>query len=613
MSLGDMRVGGALDANREATGQARAINNAGSASHPDGGINAGGNLTLTALTINNTNPDLLIARNVPISKTNEPDMYGYPGTDPLPQSGFVWGDQAKGGSHLILAAHPDRYFTVYPPAYVPEHSACTGTGETMECAAVPTALEPRNSSRFAEFGVAPPPQTAVALPDPRAYGAQGPYDAGGNDWSAGQIYYTWPSGADRPGYDAAMTAYDADQAAHTHAAIALNDAVNAANAENLRELDNSVSHGNNFVAYTGVTQQVSEDQLLRTGPGRITAGGDIAIAGQLNNIDSIVIAGGTIAVQGPGPNNQSTQGTRTTTTAGTAQEYHVKYHSGGVFGDESWSHDPQGGATGYASTTYQTIALAPSVYLQHANSGATGNVRANGNTGQNVAASGSGASGFGQGFDAGSGASGASASQAGPFAGGVGGIVPVVAEYPGHAASGAALTVRTLESGPHLPASSLYVLNADNPNAPLVETDPAFTQRGQWLSLDYMLNGLGLDPATLQRRLGDGFYEQQLIQQQVGQLTAQRFIGDYTSNDAEYRALMDAGITYAEAHQLRPGIALTAEQIAALTSDIVWLVNETVTLPDGSAQTVLAPKLYVLAQPGERVACDLTRGVVERL
>ncbi len=39
--------------------------------------------------------------------------------------------------------------------------------------------------------------------------------------------------------------------------------------------------------------------------------------------------------------------------------------------------------------------------------------------------------------------------------------------------------------------------------------------------------------------------------------------------------------------------SLTAEQIAQLISDIVWLVEQTVTLSEGRTETVLAPQVYV--------------------
>ncbi|HHY8489944.1 TPA: hemagglutinin repeat-containing protein, partial [Escherichia coli] len=50
---------------------------------------------------------------------------------------------------------------------------------------------------------------------------------------------------------------------------------------------------------------------------------------------------------------------------------------------------------------------------------------------------------------------------------------------------------------------------------------------------------------------------------------------------------------------LTPGVALTAEQMALLTGDIVWLVNTTVTLPDGSTQTVQVPQVYARVKPGD--------------
>ena len=50
-----------------------------------------------------------------------------------------------------------------------------------------------------------------------------------------------------------------------------------------------------------------------------------------------------------------------------------------------------------------------------------------------------------------------------------------------------------------------------------------------------------------------------------------------------------AGVTFAKQYGLTPGIALSAAQMAQLTSDIVWLVEQTVTLPDGSSQRVLVP------------------------
>jgi len=144
-----------------------------------------------------------------------------------------------------------------------------------------------------------------------------------------------------------------------------------------------------------------------------------------------------------------------------------------------------------------------------------------------------------------------------------------------------------------LPNSQLFPITKDPAAHYLIETDPKFTNYKIFLTSDYMLSRLGVDPQQAQKRLGDGYYEQKLINDQVAQLTGKRFLGDYTTNEQQYQALMESGIKMAEQFQLTPGIALTASQMAALTSDMVWLVSQEITLPDGSKTSVLAPVVYL--------------------
>lgn len=133
----------------------------------------------------------------------------------------------------------------------------------------------------------------------------------------------------------------------------------------------------------------------------------------------------------------------------------------------------------------------------------------------------------------------------------------------------------------------------------LIETDPRFADFRHWISSDYMLDRLGLDPALVQKRLGDGFYEQRLLNEQIAQLTGRRFLEGHAEQEAQYRALMDAGIAFAETWQLVPGVELSPGQMAALTTDIVWLVETSVTLADGSTHSVLAPRLYARTPQGD--------------
>jgi filamentous hemagglutinin len=85
----------------------------------------------------------------------------------------------------------------------------------------------------------------------------------------------------------------------------------------------------------------------------------------------------------------------------------------------------------------------------------------------------------------------------------------------------------------------------------------------------------------------------------MAQLTGRRFLPGYTDDEIQFLALMNNATTVAKDLQLRPGIALSAEQVALLTSDIVWLVEQDVTLPDGSTTRVLVPKVYARIKEGD--------------
>ncbi|THB82793.1 S-layer family protein [Pantoea allii] len=67
----------------------------------------------------------------------------------------------------------------------------------------------------------------------------------------------------------------------------------------------------------------------------------------------------------------------------------------------------------------------------------------------------------------------------------------------------------------------------------LVETDPRFVNQKQWLSSDYMQNALTTNSSLILKRLGDGYYEQRLVRDQIIQLTGNRYISGYATADAK--------------------------------------------------------------------------------
>jgi len=145
---------------------------------------------------------------------------------------------------------------------------------------------------------------------------------------------------------------------------------------------------------------------------------------------------------------------------------------------------------------------------------------------------------------------------------------------------------------PGLPDTS----GRSSPQKYLIETNPVLTDLKQFMSSDYLLSNLGYDPDQSAKRLGDGFYEQKLIQQAVTARTGQRFIDGQTSDDGMFKYLMSNAVASKQELNLQLGVSLTSEQVAALTHDIVWMENATV-----NGEQVLVPVLY-LANANNRLA-----------
>lgn len=139
-----------------------------------------------------------------------------------------------------------------------------------------------------------------------------------------------------------------------------------------------------------------------------------------------------------------------------------------------------------------------------------------------------------------------------------------------------------------VPAGGLFS-RASAPGADyLIETNPAFTSQKTFISSDYYLDQLGLNPQTTEKRLGDGFYEQQLVRNQITSLTGKAVLGPYTDLQSMYQSLLAAGASLAQSLDLPLGMSLSPEQVAALTSNVVIMQTEVV---DG--QSVLVPVVYL--------------------
>ncbi|UVT02203.1 contact-dependent inhibition toxin BcpA [Burkholderia glumae] len=175
-------------------------------------------------------------------------------------------------------------------------------------------------------------------------------------------------------------------------------------------------------------------------------------------------------------------------------------------------------------------------------------------------------------------------------------------------ASGAKSVASSVHGGPAAPvdpivagATALDVLNnltiaqgglfkaTAAPNARyVIETNPAFTNQKNFISSDYFFSQIGVDLTHVPKRLGDGFYEQQLVRNQVTSLTGKAVLGPYADLQTMYESLMEAGADLSKSLDLPIGASLSADQVAKLTSNVILMETRVV---DG--QSVLVPVVYL--------------------
>ncbi|TPW39313.1 filamentous hemagglutinin N-terminal domain-containing protein, partial [Mixta tenebrionis] len=333
--------------------------------------------------------------------------------------------------------------------------------------------------------------------------------------------------------------------------------------------------GDKFNEYR-YTETIQETQVKESDPAKLLAGGNLTINGnKVYNENSEIVAGGTLAINAASVENRQAEGQRIVTDKGTLKHYYRKRHKGG--------DSPGIDTSDYAPpATIQTILLNPGRMDDNSQfNGSNKTIDAQGNLSADISAGGAG------GVDAQINGSDKSPELPRP-----GTQFDVVAENGDEGT-----IIRTVTPDTRLPDNSLFNVKTDNNSSYLIETDARFTSNRQWLASDYMQEQLGIDQTM--KRLGDGYYEQRLVREQIIALTGRRYLEGFSNDEEEYKALMDNGVAFSKQYNLRPGVALSAEQMAKLTKPLVWLVSSTVTLPDGRQQTVLVPKVYAPVKAGD--------------
>lgn len=325
-----------------------------------------------------------------------------------------------------------------------------------------------------------------------------------------------------------------------------------------KEMDKRENRVNEFTIIRTETEHTHKE-VTNDDPGVISSGGDVVTTGILHNDNSKVISGGTVHAKGSIQNISDSISDKTFITGTTQESYTTKvdksHHIGRKKKRRKWRPE-----------VYMTPTIAES------------NVKPIGTVQEHAEDTLSNAT-----------------------------IARVNDSLDPYGLGGGKGKESHTIDGLSLPTEALYQIHPDITANALIETDSAFTNRKNFLSSQYMIDALANDPERRLKRLGDGFYEQQLINEQIVSATGKQYLEGYTDNEAEYKALLEAGIAFGKAFKLAPGIALSKEQMEAITSDMVWLETKSVVV-DGKAQQVLYPKVYLAKQPAKSV--DAMGGII---
>ncbi|WP_164741265.1 hemagglutinin repeat-containing protein [Achromobacter spanius] len=576
----DLRIGGALDANRKAIGQAASLLNASAT------IEAAGNAAISAASLQNVNTNY-VSQVVPVMTV--PKLYVTPAgtTDVYDMETNWFCDQVTpmcGKVPEWLDDDPERRFLLpsskYPASrygppfdyvqskkgragetapipitHIPESVTCSGGDNGGDCWTIPESFVYSSDARvWAVFGVTPPSGSMPVWVPPQQ-------ECRGKEACAAEA-------ARRQAYEDAYAAYKAPH-------VELDRRIREFNAD----------FNNRLVAtftYYQVEETVTETRTVSSDPGKILSGGAMTLSGTVTNDKSQIAAGGALTVSGPAINNIGAGGQRIVTRTGTATVTQARDRDRKEY-----------------SSAYQQTLAAQAIELPV------------GTSGGNVSVSLSGAA---------PGASGATAP--GP-------VLIASLGLPGGS------VVRSVSNPATIPDSQLFAVGG-TPDAPyVVATDPRFVGNRPTVSSDYLFDllqqpgapvgnagasgsvnaGLGsrpgglnalipagakfLTPSGQPRRLGDGFYEQKLVADQILATTGQRFLEGFGDNDSQYKQLLANGAQFALDNGVKLGAALTEAQQRQLTTDLVWLVEQTITLPDGTTETVLVPQVYLLVREGD--------------
>ena len=160
------------------------------------------------------------------------------------------------------------------------------------------------------------------------------------------------------------------------------------------------------------------------------------------------------------------------------------------------------------------------------------------------------------------------------------------------------LNTGTISVNPLL-TGAMFTQNMNPGSKYLLETRSKYVDLNKYYGSDYFLSRLGYTPGWNRvRRLGDAYYENQLITRALTEQLGTAFING-KSNEELIKSLMDNAGMESSRLGLQVGKELTPEQISGLSKDLVWYVTQNV-----NGVEVLVPKIYLSKNTLDTITAD---------
>ena len=148
-------------------------------------------------------------------------------------------------------------------------------------------------------------------------------------------------------------------------------------------------------------------------------------------------------------------------------------------------------------------------------------------------------------------------------------------------------------------ASAMFTANMNPSSRYLMETRSRYINLGQYFGSDYFTSRVGYSEIwDRTRRLGDAYYENQLLTRSLAEKLGTAFING-KSNQELVKSMIDNAATEGARLGLTVGQELTQEQINNLNKDIVWYVTKEV-----NGIEVLAPQVYLSKNTRSSISDD---------